>query len=339
MKRLLWFLICISAGYSADVVTVDPSGVTTVTGIAPATAPGSGEVKIGGGDVQIGRTTQASGAQAVRGDDPRVLPSLWKRISDPVPLAISSASSPVALNRFHIISGTLGDYTIGLPPAPNVGDVVGFNVLSYAAANKVYTIDAGNGVLIAGRSRFLALVHTNSALFYWEGSQWLSLSLNLDTIWVSAGPMLLSSLGTQPNKGTVAIDKVWWRRQQSQVQLRIEFIKQVTDGTSGSGNYLITIPNGWIADGQQAQFDSSYPTLGGLFSASVVGSGWISRPISGSAAGPASVNLYDASRLRIVTMWTGGGVVCDRDYWSGSVFAVNSPLTLGLNCNIPLMNW
>lgn len=50
---LLFLLLCISRGHSADVVTVDPAGVTTVTGVAPTTAPGSGEVKIGGGQIHV----------------------------------------------------------------------------------------------------------------------------------------------------------------------------------------------------------------------------------------------------------------------------------------------
>lgn len=74
LKSFFLFLI-FGAAISADVVTVDPAGVTTVGGTAPATAPAAGEVKIGGGDVVIGRTTPATGPQVVRGDDVRLLPS------------------------------------------------------------------------------------------------------------------------------------------------------------------------------------------------------------------------------------------------------------------------
>lgn len=76
MKPIVICLLMLNATYSADVVTVDPAGVTTITGATPGTAPATGEVKIGGGDVVVGRTTAAVGAQVVRGDDPRVVNSL-----------------------------------------------------------------------------------------------------------------------------------------------------------------------------------------------------------------------------------------------------------------------
>jgi hypothetical protein len=71
------FLLFLTVGclVGADVVTVDPAGVTTIAGTAPTAAPSSGEVKLGGGDLQIGRSAQAIGAQVVRGDDPRLTSS------------------------------------------------------------------------------------------------------------------------------------------------------------------------------------------------------------------------------------------------------------------------
>lgn len=67
---------------AADVITVDTAGAVTVAGAAPATPAagevrlGSGQIKAGGtvtaGDVLVNRSEQASGAQAVRGDDPRM---------------------------------------------------------------------------------------------------------------------------------------------------------------------------------------------------------------------------------------------------------------------------
>jgi hypothetical protein len=51
MKRILLSLLLLNAAQSADVVTVDPFGVTTVAGTTPATAPATGEVKLGGGNI------------------------------------------------------------------------------------------------------------------------------------------------------------------------------------------------------------------------------------------------------------------------------------------------
>ena len=82
MKRILLILVFVNALPSADVLTVDPGGTVIIAGAGPAT-PAVGEVRIGAGQVSaqgtvtageivINRTTQASGAQAVRGDDQRM---------------------------------------------------------------------------------------------------------------------------------------------------------------------------------------------------------------------------------------------------------------------------
>ena len=69
---------------AADVITVLPNGEVRVAGSAPS-APAPGEVTIGGGhlaaagtvtsgNMVVGRTSQAAGAEAVRGDDARLIP-------------------------------------------------------------------------------------------------------------------------------------------------------------------------------------------------------------------------------------------------------------------------
>lgn len=82
MKRIFLLFLASCSLQSADVLTVDPAGTVIIVGTAPAT-PAAGEVRLGSGqvkaqgtvtagDVVINRAAQASGAQAVRGDDPRI---------------------------------------------------------------------------------------------------------------------------------------------------------------------------------------------------------------------------------------------------------------------------
>ena len=101
MSRALFLLVgALAAASAADVVTVTPAGVMTIAGIAPAT-PAASAVNVGGGTVNAGtsviapavqatsvtasgslsagnvtisRTTQAAATEAVRGDDPRLVP-------------------------------------------------------------------------------------------------------------------------------------------------------------------------------------------------------------------------------------------------------------------------
>lgn len=72
MRLLMAPLLLVASVLSAaDSVTVDGAGVLVVAGSAPAD-PLAGEVRAGGGNLKIGRASQAVGAEAVRGDDPRL---------------------------------------------------------------------------------------------------------------------------------------------------------------------------------------------------------------------------------------------------------------------------
>lgn len=171
------------------------------------------------------------------------LPAYYGKPVSATTLAITGAGA-ATLNRIHHVSGTAGNYDItisGLSPA--VGDVVGFRVADFAAANKAFRLDAGGTVKIAGRTRYLTLVHTNVVLLQWDGTDWQPLVLNLDSPWVDAGAITVTAVTTNPTKGTISVDRVLWRRSGGTIYLRYEE-RLTSAGAAGSGDYLFALPVG-----------------------------------------------------------------------------------------------
>lgn len=154
-----------------------------------------------------------------------------------------------AAGKLFTISGTVGDYTITLPPAGiGSGVVIGFTVAPYASANKQYTIAALSGQTLDGRSS-LSLVHTNYLEVMSVGGVWVSRVKKVDTDWVDAGATVLAAVTTAPAKGTVTLqnDKVVWRRVGGDIEMRVKYY-QTTAGTAGAGDYLWRLPSNFVMD-------------------------------------------------------------------------------------------
>lgn len=68
------------------------------------------------------------------------------------------------------------------------------------------------------------------------------LGVSADTDWVMVTPITITAT-VNPTKGTTTYDELFWRRIADSMEIRITY-EQTTAGTSGSGPYLITIPDG-----------------------------------------------------------------------------------------------
>jgi hypothetical protein len=130
--------------------------------------------------------------------------------------------------------------------------VLGFYVKDYTAASKQFRLDAGSSgsPKIAGRTRYLTLTHENVALIQWDGTHWQPLVLNLDSPWVDGGAITITAVTTNPTKGTMARDKVYWRRNGQLIHARYIYSQSATGSSAtGSGDYLYTLPIGtWGPD-------------------------------------------------------------------------------------------
>lgn len=246
-------------------------------------------------------------------------------------IAITAATS-ATLNRLHIISGTSADYDItisGLSPSP--GDVVGFYVKDYAAASKQFRLDAGGTVKIAGRTRYLTLLHTNVVLLMWDGTDWQPLVLNLDTPWVDAGAMTITASPTNPTKGTVAKDSILWRRSGNSI-FCLGYFRQTAAGTAGSGTYQFSIPIGTFNSTLMTVADHSgagaRPTL--------IGSGQVID--SATEAYDTNVFAYSSAAFGLTSDYSAGTAV--QRVVSGTSFPLSTAAVwYSFNLSAPMTDW
>lgn len=255
----------------------------------------------------------------------------WARIINSTVISIT-ATTPLTADRLHYVTGTAGNYDIPLPAAPAAGTVVGVTIGDWAVANKAYRLDAGAGVVVCGRTRYLALLHTNVALLYFDGTKWLPLVLNLDTPWVDAGAITITAVATNPTKGTISKDKVYWARRGDRLLAKYIY-HQTTAGTAGSGDYLISLPIG--AFSSLVELDtgawSLYPAMRYLTN------GYNGNVGDGTSWAYAASYPYGASTFRVTMMQNTGGtswVLGPANFHLGS-----TTQRYNFNIEVPMQDW
>ena len=257
--------------------------------------------------------------------------SFFSRISNPVEIAITAAVS-ATIDRMHVISGTSVDYNITLPVAPITGTVVSFRVKDFTLANKQYKLDAGVGVILCGRTRYLVLLHTNSATLLWNGTSWEALELTLDTPWVDGGVINITAVLVNPTKGTTAKDVAYWRRIGNSEQVRLEY-EQTGAGSGGTGSYLFKLPIGLFSSIVTAKngtflIDSApyiYPT-GGYAETTGLGTEHYTHALR-----------YDSDKFRILVRRTNGS---STYFISASDLALDiNKVSICIDVTFPINDW
>ncbi len=263
------------------------------------------------------------------------LTSALARFTSLTPLAITGAAS-ATLNRWHVVSGTSADYEIeinGLSPA--TGDVVAFYVKDFAAANKQFKLDAGGTVKIAGRTRYLVLLHTNVAVLQWDGTDWQPLSLSLDTMWVDGGAMTFTATTSNPTKGTTGgKDHIYWRRCGQSLQAQYRY-KHTVIGANGTGTYIVALPIGAA--------DASVPTIDGEGESTTVSTGWsYSRVGQGSitnnntAMSSVNVMMKSTTTFEIHCIDQTNNVAMSASFYG---FGSHAALRFAWEINLPMADW
>ena len=255
--------------------------------------------------------------------------AFFSKISNPIEIAITAAIS-ATIDRMHVISGTSADYNITLPVAPITGTIVSFRVKEYNLANKQYKLDAGVGVILCGRTRYLILVHTNSATLIWNGTAWEALELTLDTPWINSGVIDITAVTSNPTKGTTAKDAAYWRRIGNSEQVRLEY-EQTGAGSAGTDDYLFKLPIGdfsSIITAKTGAFGISsvpyiYPTTG---TSQVVSSGYYNHALR-----------YDSTKFRIRARRVDGSSV---DFIRSATIGLdNTTVSIGIDTIFPILDW
>ena len=239
------------------------------------------------------------------------------------------------ISAMNYITGTSADYTITLPNVvTSSGKVIAFSVGIITEASKQYTLDAGAGVLIAGRTRYLVLIHTCSLLLYSDGTEWVPIAKNLDTPWVTVGPINITATSVNPTKGTTSVDRYMWRRTGNSCKVAYEYRQTALgSGANGTGHYLFLVP--YAADSGLVSFSTSTANIYDPFLSSMGSARYTNANvyISGSPC------FYDSTHFRISGL---GGVP------GGAVSATPADSSAGLGATnvafsalaiYPVTNW
>jgi hypothetical protein len=148
--------------------------------------------------------------------------------------------------------------------------------------------------------------------------------------WVDAGPITITATTTNPTKGTIVRDKVFWRRVGDSAEIRFEY-EQSAAGAAGSGDYLFTLPAGLSFDSAEVEF----------YTGAVAASPRYDRGVG--VCTQTTVNLetsvvpYDATRFRV----RGHAFDNSADsYISSSVHGFsNTTLRLSVEFSAPIAGW
>ena len=143
--------------------------------------------------------------------------------------------------------------------------------------------------------------------------------------WTSAGAITLTATTTNPTKGTTTADNISYRQLGAkQWEVVMTYIQTATNGTTGSGDYLVTLPN-------SLSFDTTLPSQ-------QIWTGWIGNSVwdhltyvipsgsglitQGSIGGQVYPMVYNATKFRILTTTWNNAIRC---WGSGYYSAIDVP--------------
>jgi hypothetical protein len=143
--------------------------------------------------------------------------------------------------------------------------------------------------------------------------------------WTSAGAITLTATTTTPTKGTTTSDNISYRQLgATQWEVVMTYIQTVGNGTAGSGDYLVTLPNG-------LSFDTTLPSqqiyTTGVGTSTFAHLTYVIPNCNGTinnGAGGAQIfpMIYNATKFRVLTLSYGAGIQC---WGSGFYSAIDVP--------------
>ncbi len=139
--------------------------------------------------------------------------------------------------------------------------------------------------------------------------------------WTSAGEITMTATGLNPVKGTRSKDNISFRRLgDKEWEIILTYLQTSPSGTTGSGDYLITLPNGLSFDTtlpSQQIYTNNIQTSSWEHTHNIIpsGSGYINN---GSTGGHVWPIVYSATKFRVLTVTYGKGVMC----WGGGFYSV-----------------
>ena len=139
--------------------------------------------------------------------------------------------------------------------------------------------------------------------------------------WTSAGAITLTATTTNPGKGTTTFDNISYRQVGAKEwEVVMTYIQTATNGTAGTGDYLITLPNSLSFDttlpSQQITTTNIGTNTYDLMTYIIPsGSGLINQ---GAVGGQVYPIVYNATKFRILTTSWGSAIQC----WGSGYYAL-----------------
>jgi hypothetical protein len=160
------------------------------------------------------------------------------------------------------------------------------------------------------------------------------------TDWNEFGPTIITGTTTGPTKGTIAVDKMWWRRSGDSMDIRVDY-HHTSAGVAGSGAYLIDIPTGYLIDTTKVNIGTtidSYNVAYSKLGTAQIGTG------DGNQLAVGTVYGYSSSKIAIITdtkLADAGGTDAGvgENFGSSNGSFANVNVTIKIQATIPILGW
>lgn len=210
---------------------------TGVTGTLPVGNGGIGVTTASANTIFSGPTSGAAAA-----------PSFRAMVASDRPLSVVSKTTTytaVASDDVIVCSGSA--FTVTLPAASaNPGKVISFKKTDSSASNIITISRAGSDQIDTNTSVTMNTQYESFTMVSDGVSVWQVLNHRAITPWAFSASTINGST-SNPTKGTVVQDKIYWRRNNGNMEIRLEYA-QSAGGSAGSGTYLFPLPNSATAD-------------------------------------------------------------------------------------------
>jgi hypothetical protein len=153
--------------------------------------------------------------------------------------------------------------------------------------------------------------------------------------WTNAGTIALDATTTAPTKGTTAIDEIYYAQLGSLGYFTYDF-KQTTAGTTGSGEYLYTLPNN-LEFGDDVKLFSGTLTNSGVVDSNVNGFGQVFQRVAGTQNGQTGYIVpYSTTQFRVMLFNPG---VATQPMGSAWFAYSDSALEYHIEFTTQIKNW
>lgn len=198
------------------------------------------------------------------------------------------------------------------------------------------TFSSIDPVAIVGSSSFSSSIITENEVLTLQSatSGWIIVNRDYPRGWINAGASgnTFTATSSNPTKGSVTLDVIWYRREGNSMFVRTQY-KQLTAGATGSGAYLQRIPGGWSIDPTYVNLDTN-TSAGGQRLNNIVGNGYIATNTD------YSINMiyvaYDSTR---VSTWLYSASGTGAFWGSGFLSLGSTELVCNGNYQIPIVGW